>query len=277
MDRITALERIIKKIAAPIKRQNTVAQGITTHYLTVGQGFPVVLVHGGGAGAIQWWSTLASFSEKFHVYAPDVVGYGESSKPSATYDRAYFSEWLSGFVESIGLEQFHLVAASQSGPAAIQFTVNNPQAVAKVVLVDSAGFSGRIPLGALLGLIWIYTLPTQTALSWQRRYLVQKPESLDYLLSSYAVGVARMEGGKRAFRQGRGRAVERLPATLLKSVMSPTLLVWGENDLFFPLRNARSVEKLFSRASLRVLQDAGHLCFLDQPMLFSKVVLDFLK
>jgi pimeloyl-ACP methyl ester carboxylesterase len=277
MNRIEALEHILDRLKTSVVRQRIAAGEIETHYLLAGEGFPLLLVHGGGAGAVQWHRVLDTLSQHFQVIAPDVVGYGETDKPSAPYDRAFFTRWLLDFAQALELEQFHLIAASQSGPAALQVAADRPQRVKKLVLVDTAGFGRDVPLGALLGMVWLYSLASKTALQWQRRYLVHYDESLDDVLGTYAVEVARMSGGKRAFWQGKGRAVEPLPDKLFQRIQQPTLILWGEEERFFPLSHAERAERVLPDAQLRILPDAGHLSFLDQPDTFCEALLTFLN
>src|SRR3989304_1302450 len=104
-----ALRSLIGRIGVPTEQRRVGVAGIKTAYLTVGNGEPLVLVHGAGYGAIQWFTVIGALSAHFQVVAPDVVGYGESDKPSASYDRPFFSAWLQGFVEALGLEKLSLV------------------------------------------------------------------------------------------------------------------------------------------------------------------------
>ena len=276
MDRSAALEYLIGQMAVVPERRWVDAGGINTHYLESGIGYPLVLMHGGGAGAIQWYRVIPALAEAFRVIVPDVVGYGETDKPRARYDRTYFAEWMKAFTNGLGLERFHLVAASQSGPAALQFAVEHESRINHLVLVDSAGFQDRIPAGALFGMMRLYSVSSLSALRSYRRYLVHDPDSLDGALAAYAVGVVRMTGGRRAFWRGRGRAVEPLPESLLRRVSRPLLVVWGREDRLFTLEAAADRMRLLHRVHLEVLPRAGHLSFLDQPAAFCRLVLGVL-
>jgi 4,5:9,10-diseco-3-hydroxy-5,9,17-trioxoandrosta-1(10),2-diene-4-oate hydrolase len=275
--RTLALNRILNRFDVPVARRMISARGVSTHFLNAGEGFPLLLVHGAGAGAVQWRPVFRLLASRYSVFASDVVGYGETDKPNGPYDRHCFARWLFDFVEALQLRQFHLVASSQSGPAALEFTAEHPRRVRKLVLVDSAGFGGRPPLGALLGMVWLYSRPSQAALRWQKRYLVHSPESLDDELAAYAVAVAGMPGGKRAFWQGRGRALERMPTSLPRRVGRPTLIVWGKADRLFPASDAKQAKGLLPNAGLRLLTNAGHLSYLDQPEFFGQAIVEFLS
>ncbi len=74
------------------------AGSIKTAYLSSGSGLPLILLYGGGAGAVTWYLSIGALSKNFRVIAPDIVGYGESDKPNAPYDKAYFAKWFKSFL-----------------------------------------------------------------------------------------------------------------------------------------------------------------------------------
>lgn len=275
--RILALQRLIAQLDVSVEEGWTSAGEVNTHYLTAGRGVPLVLVHGGGAGAIQWGPIIEPLSSQFQVIAPDVVGYGESDKPNAPYDRPYFAGWLGDFIRSLRLKRTHLLAASQAGPAAIEFMSNHLEQVDRFILADSGGFGSRPPGGVLLRMLLLYTFPSITALRWYSKYVVHNDASLGDDLAAYAVEVIRMPGGKLAFRQGRGQAVEPIPPELTRGLKQPTLVIWGQEERFFPISQLEQVRKLLNDAKVVVLPEAGHLSFLDQPVMFSKAVTAFLS
>jgi 4,5:9,10-diseco-3-hydroxy-5,9,17-trioxoandrosta-1(10),2-diene-4-oate hydrolase len=86
-----AFQRLLEKIGVPVERETVSTEGLTTHYLKAGVGHPLLLVHGGGAGAIQWGPIIIPLARQFQIIAPDVVGYGESDKSNAPYDRPYLA------------------------------------------------------------------------------------------------------------------------------------------------------------------------------------------
>ena len=104
MERIALLQKVLRQIGVPIERLSVQGAHIKTNYLSAGVGKPVILLHGGdaGAGGIRWYPVIGPLSACFRVIVPDVVGYGESDKPFASYDRSFFSAWLKNY--PVGLE-----------------------------------------------------------------------------------------------------------------------------------------------------------------------------
>jgi 4,5:9,10-diseco-3-hydroxy-5,9,17-trioxoandrosta-1(10),2-diene-4-oate hydrolase len=277
MERKTAYQSLINLIGVPVEQKTVHAGNIKTNYLEAGKGQPLIFLHGAGAGAVTWYKTIGPLSSHFHVIAPDVVGYGESDKPSAPYDRPYFSAWLKDFADELGVEKASVVGNSQGGAIAIQYTLDNPHKVDRLVLVGSGGLGKGIPPGAFLGFLWLNMLPSNMASKWMARYLFYNPKSADEAYRKYSVEVCRMPGGNRVFFQGRGRAVSPIPAEELRKISQPTLIIWGREERFFPLAHAEAAHEAIPNSQLHVIPKAGHLPFIDQPELFNDALIKFLK
>jgi len=271
--------RLVKRIGVPVEQTTIYAGTVKTAYLSAGKGHPVVFVHGTGVGGITWAPIFGTLSTNFHLIAPDIVGYGESDKPSAPYDRAFFCDWLRDFIDALGFFELSLVGSSQGGAIAVQFTLDQPDRVKSLVLVSPAGMSTKgIALGVKLGMIWVYTLPSKVSVRWMARYVVNRPQSpWTENLTKYFLEVIRSPGGRRVFWQGRGRAMRPFPTHLLRKIIHPTLVLWGERDLMLPLAHAERAKREISKAQLYVIKHAGHAVPLDQPEAFCSLVGHFLS
>ena len=84
------------------------------------------------------------------MLTPDIVGYGESDKPDAPYNRPYFSKWLKDFMKELKISKAHIVGLSQGGAIALQFAIDNAEMVNKLVLVNSAGLGAKVSFWPLL-------------------------------------------------------------------------------------------------------------------------------
>lgn len=268
---------LINKIQGLVEQREVTIGTIETTYLLSGHGEPVVFLHGAGAGAVTWYPTIHSISKNFQVVAPDIVGYGASDKPDAPYNRPYFSKWLKDFLKELKITKAHIVGLSQGGAIAMQFAIDNPQMVDKLVLVDSAGFGAKVSFLPLLGTLWMNCFPSSVANRFNSRYLLHKPINRDPNHSSYSIGVLKSTGGKKAFKQGRGAAVSKIPEALLQQIEKETLIIWGKDDQLFPVEYGEAAAKIIPYAKLHVIQDAGHLPLMDQPEIFNTILDDFLK
>jgi 2-hydroxymuconate-semialdehyde hydrolase len=283
MRRVALLKALISRTGVLIQQRSVGVGTIKTRYLIAGSGKPVLLLHGAGKGGIQWYTVIGPLSDHFHVIAPDIVGYGESDKPSASYDRLFFSSWLRGFVDALNLEKVSLVGTSQGGAIALQFVLDNPERVDRLVLVNSAGLckvTQNIPVNLKVRMMWQELFPSSAASRWflehHALFDARKIDQAMLDLEEYGREVLRMPGGRRAFWQGRGRGVEAIPVEQLEQILHPTLVIWGEEDQAFPLPSAKAAVEVIPNAQLRVVSRAGHICFLERPAEFSRVLLEFL-
>lgn len=268
---------LIDKIEGLVEQREVTIGTIKTAYLLCGNGKPVIFLHGAGAGSVTWYPSINTISKNFQVIAPDIVGYGESDKPDAPYDRPYFSKWLKGFLAELKISKAHIVGLSQGGAIALQFAIENAEMVDKLVLVDSAGLGAKVSFWPLIGTIWMNSFPSSMANRFNSRYILHKPINRDPNHSSYSIGVLKYKGGKNAFKQGRGTAVSKISEELLKQIENETLIIWGKDDKLFPVEYGEAAAKIIPNAKLHLIQDAGHLPLMDQPEIFNKVLDDFLK
>jgi pimeloyl-ACP methyl ester carboxylesterase len=268
---------LIDKIEGLVEQREVTIGTIKTTYLLCGSGEPVVFLHGAGAGAVTWYPSINTISKNFQVLAPDIVGYGESDKPDAPYNRSYFSKWLKDFLKELKISKAHIVGLSQGGAIALQFTIDNAEMVDKLVLVNSAGLGAKVSFWPLIGTIWMNSFPSSMADRLNSRFILHKPINRDPNHSRYSIAVLKSKGGKKAFKQGRGTAVSKIPEELLKQIQNETLIIWGNNDKLFSVEYGEAAAKIIPNAKLHVIHDAGHLSLMDQPEIFNKILDNFLK
>lgn len=276
-NKIDYRKNLIEKIEESVEQKEITVDSVKTAYLSAGNDYPVIFLHGGGAGAITWYPSIGPISKKFQVIAPDIIGYGESDKPNAPYDRPYFSKWLKSFLKELKISKAHIVGLSQGGAIALQFTIDNPEMVDKLVLVDSAGLGAKASFGSMIGMIWMNSFPSSMANRFNSPYILHTPSKRDPNHSLYSIAVIKDKGGKNAFKQGRGSAVSKIPEELLKQIKNETLIIWGKNDKFFSVEYGEATAKIIPNAKLHLIQDAGHLPLIDQTEIFNEILIDFLE
>jgi len=269
-------QKLIDRAGIPIAQCEAATGFGTTSYLSAGTGHPVVCLHGAGAGAVTWYPSIAAIAENFRVIAPDVIGYGESDKPDAPYDRPYFSQWLRDFFEVLEIEKAHVAGLSQGGAIALQFALENPDVVEKLVLVDSAALGAKPSFWPMFSMILMNTFPSDLTNKLNARYLLRDPDNRDPNHGRYSVEVLRMPGGRNAFVQGKGAAVAAMAREDLANIENQTLVIWGENDQLFPVDQVESSIATIPNARLHRIDDAGHLPLMDQPDVFNEILMSFL-
>jgi 4,5:9,10-diseco-3-hydroxy-5,9,17-trioxoandrosta-1(10),2-diene-4-oate hydrolase len=269
-------QALIDKIETSVTQSNVMVGLVKTAYLSSGSGQPLIFLHGAGAGAVTWYPSIGAVSQHFHVIAPDIVGYGESDKPEGAYDRAYFSNWLKGFLLAVNIPKAHIVGLSQGGAIALQFVLDNPEMVDKLVLVDSGALGAQPSFASFLGMLWLNSFPSSLANRFYSRFILFNPEKRDSNHAHYSVEIIKSKGGKNAFRQGRGAAVSEMSENSLRQIVKDTLIIWGENDQLFSVEHGKAAAEVMRNARFCSIPNAGHLPLMDQPEVFNNALLGFL-
>jgi pimeloyl-ACP methyl ester carboxylesterase len=270
---------MIRRCRAGVETQVLLEGDWRTFLLCGGSGAPVVLLHGAGGGGILWAPVLKSLAGHFHTIVPDIIGFGESAKPPADYGKRFFAAWLQRVLDGVGVDRVSLIGNSMGGSIAMQYALEHPQRIDKIILVGSAGlgfkgFSGTV----LLAMAAAVLLPTASTTRRLARYLVACPDRLtDNEELAYLLAVARSAGARRQFLRGRGSVVRPYPSARLNTIQISTLLLWGEADRVMSIDNALRGLSCLHRATLRIIPDAGHVPYYDQPAEFCRHVIDFLK
>jgi pimeloyl-ACP methyl ester carboxylesterase len=217
------------------------------HYLKAGSGPPVVLIHGGASDSRDWVSTMNALSHRYSLYAPDLIGFGQSDRTKDGYYLSDFSEFVLGFIETLGLERPVLVGHSFGGRLCLEMALRQPEKVRKLVLVDASGLGQVSRLGNVV----------LTAF-WAIRKLLRLRQPYPKFLNK--------EGEDSSWT-----CVDELP-----NLKVPTLIIWKRYDIYFPLSIARRAKELIPEAHLVVLPGYGHAPHGQNQDAFNSRLLDFL-
>src|SRR5579875_3334281 len=106
-----------------------------------GGGVPLVLIHGLGDRDESWAPMLKRLKRAgFHVYAPDLLGYGRSPRPdNGDYTMNGQAKYVYDFIQSLGLQKTNLGGWSMGGWIALELAHDHPEVLERVVVFDSAG------------------------------------------------------------------------------------------------------------------------------------------
>jgi 2-hydroxy-6-oxo-6-(2'-aminophenyl)hexa-2,4-dienoate hydrolase len=260
------------------------AGGIRTHYLEAGQGEPVVLVHGGGAGADSygnWRTVMPILAEHFHVVAVDMVGFGRTDKPAQAgfvYSQEARNRHLADFLDALALGPATLIGNSMGGATSIGVAVARPELVKRLVLMGSAGLNTKLHADLMPVINYDFTRDGMVRLI---RALVNDKFVIDDALVSYRYALATDPDTRRAYvammgwiREQGGLAYD--PETL-RRVKVPTLIVNGKMDKVVPLENAYTFLSLIDRSWGYIIPDCGHWAMIEHPRDFASATLNFIR
>jgi len=128
--------------AIPAPDHFFVSNGVRIRYVSVGQGEPIILIHGWAADAEMWASAIQDLSRDYHVIALDCRGHGKSGKP--TDPSQYGMEMVNDVVrlmDHLGIAKAHIVGYSMGGSITIKMLTANPQRFLTAVIGGSQGLS----------------------------------------------------------------------------------------------------------------------------------------
>lgn len=268
-------------------------RGVRTRYVEAGEGDPVVLVHGAGpgaGGAFGFSKMIPELARHFRVIAIDLLGFGESDKPShLMYSHQDHVHQLADVVETLQLAPVKLVGNSWGAYVVTRFALDHPEKTERVFQIASATIASAMGLSHNLtnlpGLkaFMAYDGTKQKLREFLESILLSKPG--DALVDA-RFAMASLPGAEAAhtamrvfmksmpndpnLRQ-RFQMKERLPALTI-----PMQMVWGEKDAFAPVDLAHGLMKLLPNVRIDILPNAGHQAQTDAPEEVNKLVLDFL-
>jgi pimeloyl-ACP methyl ester carboxylesterase len=231
--------------------------GYRIHCYVGGSGKPIVLVHGLGGRSEDWTALIPRLVRGgYRVYALDLLGYGRSERPpDAAYSIAQEAGIVEHFMAAEGLRQTDLAGWSMGGWIAMRVALDEPQAVRRLVLFDSAGLR--------------FVVPYDPALFW-----ADTPAKLTRLNDLLSPGTAPALAGfiQRAVLQSLARTgwvIHRSVQSMLTgadlvdgkvaALKMPLLIVWGKQDQITPVAMAHELHAAAPQSVLEIYDGCGHL------------------
>jgi len=238
-------------------------------------GIPLVLVHGLGDRSESWAPMMKRLKKAgFHVYAPDLMGYGRSPMASnGDYSMAAEEQFVVDFIQALGLPKTDIGGWSMGGWITMKLAVDHPDLVDRVVLYDAAG----VREGQTIHDVGIFA--PQSPAEMNKLFLLMEPEA--HPLPGYVAEDARKNLEKQktvvgsnlaSMTDGKNEMDERIG-----QLKAPLLIVWGDRDLLTPLAVGEAIHKRVPASELDVVQGCGHLAANVCSARVAKATEEFLK
>jgi pimeloyl-ACP methyl ester carboxylesterase len=251
--------------------KTAVVYGQNIRYIEAGQGPTVILLHGLGSVKEIWSANIGALSAKYHVYAPDQIGFGHSDKPLLDYKIATFVDFLHAFMQSQNLSKATLVGNSLGGWIALDFAARHPEMVDKLVLVDSAG----LPWGKAIAVDLNPASLDDMRTLLDSIFYDKKMVSEEFVLQAFTNHVQNNDS-YTIQRTLAGFAQNQFEDAKLASIHSATLVVWGRQDELIPVSSGEKLRDGIPGAKLVVFEHCGHVPQLEKPAEFNQALIDFL-
>jgi 2-hydroxy-6-oxonona-2,4-dienedioate hydrolase len=254
--------------------------GARIHYRREGACFPIVMLHAGVADSRMWQPQMDAFTKDFDVVRPDMRGFGDSGLPAGPWKPR---DDLLALMDELRLKPAHLVGCSMGGSLAIDFAIDHPERISKLVLVG-AGVSGAKEDPRHEGLyaeVMAADERGDMAVNEGEMYLwLDGP----YRPRGYVAQPLRdlfldMNGKnlRNDWSKSPMQSLEPPAAGRLTEITAPTLVIVGDADLEPIRETADLLVSSISGARKMVIHDAAHLPNLEHPGEFNRIVLDFLR
>jgi 2-hydroxy-6-oxo-6-(2'-aminophenyl)hexa-2,4-dienoate hydrolase len=260
------------------------AAGVRTHYLEAGKGAPLVLIHGGGAGADcigNWRSTLPAFAAHFRVLALDMVGFGGTDKPDPSgfeYSQAARVKHLRDFLDALAIPRASFIGNSMGGCTALGLAVESPARVERLVLMGSAGLTTTLHADLMPVINYDFTREGMLKLirALTNPGFSPAPELVDYRLKKSLEPDCRAAyGATMKWIKEQGGLF--YPPEFIARVACPTLVVNGKDDKVVPVANAYRFLELIANSWGAILPHCGHWAMMERPEDFTRACLGFLQ
>lgn len=264
---------------------------INTRFWALGdEGTAVILLHGLGGCVENWLHNVSALAQHHRVYAIDFVGFGRSDKPVAPYSLAYLTRFVNDFMEVQHIERASLIGNSMGGGVALQFAIQFPDKVEKLVLANSAGLGKKTAF--LLGLMALpligefLTRPNRKGAAKLAREIFYDPALVTDELLEHAYQLAALPGAQKSLLSmgrsmgnfcGQRADIIRSIVDNLATITAPTLILWGRQDRILPVAHARVARERIPNAELQILDQCGHAPQMEHPEEFNTFVLEFLS
>jgi pimeloyl-ACP methyl ester carboxylesterase len=253
--------------------------GLRVAYERVGDGPPVVLLHGYvGDGPTTWQPQIDELRDSFDVIAWDAPGAGRSDDPPEDFGMAGYAACLSRFIELLGVAPAHVVGLSFGGAMAIELCRRHPELAATVTLAGAyAGWAGSLSTAAAMArleqALRISALTPDEFVATLLPTMFSTQPAPD-VVEAFGESIAAFHpAGFRAM----ARALAEDLGDALPHVSMPALLIYGANDSRAPSEVAEHLRQNISGAQLVVLPAAGHVCNLEDPEGFNRALRGFLE
>lgn len=282
---------VAPELTAEATRRTVEVDGLPLAYHDVGEGPPVVLLHGSGPGVTGWanfGANLPALSEHLRCLVVDQPGFGASGRPER-YERSYLrisADAVGGLLDALGLEQVALIGNSMGGDVAVRYALDNPSRVSRLLLNGPGGTGATIlgpsPSEGILRLMEFNADPTRERMAaWVRTMLFDSRRATDELIDA-RFAAAQEPGAVKNLQDVYATfydpsMAEAVPLWAeVHRIRQPVLMAWGRDDRVAPVEGALFPARRMARCDLRIYSRCGHWVQVERKADFERAAVGFL-
>ena len=261
--------------------------GKLVHYCDQGKGPVLLLLHGFTASLHTWNGWVNELKTKYRIIRLDIVGFGLTGPSrSKTYSRDDWVQFIDKFVCKLDLDRFSIAGNSLGGYIAWNYALKYPHKVNKLILIDPIGYEQKVPF--LLNLA-CFPGVGELAKLMMPRFMVKmclrdvygnKARVTEDLVDLY-FDMSRRPGAKKAyidiFRKMKSASQKKDIGKNIKKLKNPTLIMWGENDRWVPIKLLEKWTQDVPHAVVKRYPGLGHIPMEENPHLTAQDADHFLS
>lgn len=269
-------------------RRRVELPGAEVNYVELGEGEPILFVHGISGCWQNWLENLPHFGAGHRAIALDLPGFGASPMPSWQIDMPAYGRLIHDFCEKLGIEGATLVGNSMGGFIAVEAVTAKPERFTRLVLVSAAGIINTWnPEERAVALAWAWKV-FGPQYARRGRFIVSRPRARelvfrpfvryprrlreDLLLEQIVGGLEQAEG----FGDALHAVIRHDIRERLGTIEMPTMIVWGQSDRVIPMAAALSYHRRIPHSRLEIFERTGHVPQLERPARFNALLDEFL-
>lgn len=270
------------------KAHETVVADTTITWGEMGDGAPLVLLHGILDSHRAWRRVAPLLASQFRILMPDLPGHGYSGRPDAPYTLTWFASVISAWMEAIGVEKAHVCGHSYGGGVAQWMVLEQRARLDRLALVSAGGLGRGVAPGMRFATFPLFgplitpsvmrlALPALVRLSPAMFGYMEPEEQERYLM------MRRIPGSDMAFRRTVEGVINFFGQYMQTSQrageveeMPPVAIFWGAKDRVIPIKHGKDAVARSEGITLTVYKGCGHSCHLDAPERFANDLTEFL-
>lgn len=258
---------------------NKIIRGIKIAYEDIGNGTPIVMIHGQPFNRSMWDYQVNELKSDYRLIIPDLRGYGESDVPKGMVLLDELALDIAELLEELEIREVILMGLSMGGQIALEFFKLFPKRVKGIVLADTdcrsedeEGYKRRLVLSEKIANDGMIRFTEERIHHFISEYSMKNlPKVVAHLRkmmeTTSSLGSSLVQ---------RGRAERKDLTALLDEIDVPSLIFVGEYDEFTPVTTAEFIHKRISNSKLVIIEQAGHIPNMEQPIIFNSKLKSFL-
>ncbi len=253
---------------------------IQMYYETHGRGFPLLLIMGLKRNTEWWYRQVAELSRHFQVIAFDNRGAGRTDKPDEAYSIPMFADDTAGLMDALGIKKTHVLGISMGGYIAQELAVARPDLIQGLVLgCTSCGGRKAVLMSeetrsayvANKGLSNEEILHKDMHIYFSDDFIGHEPEQIEQFVE---ISMRHVQPPEAFFRQFNA-CLAHDTVDRLERIVSPTLIMAGDDDHLVPTENSIILKELMPEAALHLYPGKRHCFFMEEHERFNREVIGF--